>query len=624
MKKSDAKKRIDVKSIKDPSIVKELDSTQLAFLCHDLRSVIIKATSLKGGHLSANLGAIEITVALHRVFDFHKDKLIFDVGHQSYAHKLLTGRSLDHLNEEGGVSGFQSRSESPFDPYDAGHSSTSLSAAEAFAFARDEKKEDYDVVALIGDASIVNGLAFEALNNIGARKNKVIVVLNDNEMSITRPMGALGKFFRKISTGKAYNKMKKGYERAMFRSALGKRLYRGSYAFKTKVKQLLVPTTMFDNMGFTYIGPVDGHNIKKLEKAFRAAKNATKSVIIHCSTIKGKGYSYAEKDKTGYWHGVTPFDIETGKPKKMHPGYISYSHYLADVTMEMMEKHPDAVLVTPATLKGAGLDAVFKQYPSRSIDVGIAEEHALTFAGALSIAGNHPIVSIYSTFLQRAYDEISHDCARMGSNMTLLIDRAGLAGANGATHQGIYDEAYLKTIPNLVLSMPSGKEEAKALYEESFNDHGVFGIRFPREFVPEGETKEIELPFGRFRFLKKGSNKKLVIISVGPKSKELLRLMEKEGIDATLIDPVYLFPLNEDDLKEIGEYENLLIHDAYGTEEGFAKEVSFRLAKMGLTPKLTILALPNAFIPFAPVSSQEKNNEVDIDKVVSSIKGILG
>jgi 1-deoxy-D-xylulose-5-phosphate synthase len=489
---------IDISTIKDPTFLKSLNEDELELLCADIRTEIIKETSIYGGHLSSNLGAVELTVALYRSFNFPKDKLIFDVGHQCYTHKILTGRSLAHLNEKGCVSGFEKMSESPYDCYEAGHSSTSLSAAEAFAIARDQKGEKYDVVALIGDASIVNGLSFEALNSIGSRPNKVIVVLNDNDMSIGRPSGGLGKFFRKISTGRAYNRFKRGYRRVMFRTRLGKKLYSFSYAIKSAIKQKLVPVTMFDNMGLTYIGPIDGHNIHALEKAFKRAKNTTKSVLIHTFTTKGKGYPYAEKDTNGYWHGVTPFDIETGQPKNLHPGLISWSHYFSDLTNEIMSKYQNSELIVPATQKGSGLEQAFQLYPSRCIDVGIAEEHALTLAGAMSLQGIHPIVAIYSTFLQRAYDELSHDCARMNANMTVLIDRAGLVGSNGETHQGIYDEAYLKSIPHIVITMPATQSEAKALYYQSFDNHGIVCIRYPRDFVSsEHDVMPIDMPFGR-------------------------------------------------------------------------------------------------------------------------------
>jgi 1-deoxy-D-xylulose-5-phosphate synthase len=615
---------IDISTIKDPTFLKSLNEDELELLCADIRTEIIKETSIYGGHLSSNLGTVELTVALYRSFNFPKDKLIFDVGHQCYTHKILTGRSLAHLNEKNCVSGFEKMSESPYDCYEAGHSSTSLSAAEAFAIARDQKGDKYDVVALIGDASIVNGLSFEALNSIGSRPNKVIVVLNDNDMSIGRPSGGLGKFFRSISTGRAYNRFKRGYRRVMYRTRLGKKLYSFTYAIKSAIKQKLVPVTMFDNMGLTYIGPIDGHNIHALEKAFKRAKNTTKSVLIHTFTTKGKGYPYAEKDMNGYWHGVTPFDIETGQPKNLHPGYISWSHYFSDVTNEIMSKYQNSELIVPATQKGSGLEQAFQLYPSRCIDVGIAEEHALTLAGAMSLQGIHPIVAIYSTFLQRAYDELSHDCARMNANMTILIDRAGLVGSNGETHQGIYDEAFLKSIPHIVVTMPATQAEAKALYYQSFDNHGIVCIRYPRDFVSsEHDVMPVDMPFGRWRFLHKAAAKKVALIAVGPNETEIEKGLLAQNIDATLIDPVYLNPIDPNDIAELLPYEHVFIYDAYGTKEGFGSSVESALLEAGYKGKVHCHCVPNEFIKHATIKQQEDAAGLLPEQILSLVKAVL-
>lgn len=589
----------------NPSFLKTMSYDELALLCADIRKELIRVCSIYGGHLSPNLGDVELTVALHRAFDFSKDKLIFDVGHQSYTHKILTGRSLEHLNEKGHVAGFQKMAESPYDPWEAGHSSTSISAAQAYAIARDEKKENYDVVAFIGDSSIVNGLSFEALNNLGSQKTKVIIVLNDNDMSISQPTGAFARFFRNISTGRTYTKVKKGYRKAMFKTRFGRKMYDVSLSFKNWFKRKVVPLNIFDNMGYTYIGVVDGHNLKALDKAIKRAKRATKSVVLHVSTIKGKGYSYAENDRTGYWHGVTPFNIETGQPKNLHPGFISWSHYMADLTAEIMGDKANSHLIVPATGKGSGLEKAFAAYPTRCHDVGIAEEHAATLCGALSVTGIHPILSIYSTFLQRAYDEISHDCARVKANMTILIDRAGLVGSNGDTHQGIYDVAYLKSIPNVVITMPSTKAIARALYYQSFDDHGVFAIRYPREMVHDSEESVgAYLPYMRWRYEKNSTSKRLAIIAVGPKEKELLELAERRFLDAEIIDPVYLFPLQKDNILPLLSYESIMIYDAYGTKEGFADSLLAALAEHGYKGHLAVRAVPNVFVPHAKKDEQ--------------------
>ncbi len=618
MKKKDAVDIISLNEIKDPSFLKTLNYRQLGDFAKVIRKEIIRVTSNYGGHLSSNLGVVEITLALNRVFDFSKDKLILDVGHQCYAQKILTGRSLDHLNERGYSNGFQNRSESPYDCYDAGHSSTSLSAAEAFAYVRDQNKESYDVVALIGDASIVNGLAFEGLNNIGERQNKVIVILNDNGMSIAKPIGGMGKFFRKISTGRIYNKTKKKFQKAMAHSFVGKKIYSITFSFKRALKYRLVPTTMFDNMGFTYVGPVDGHNIKALEKAMKSARNSTKSVIIHCYTKKGKGYPFAEKDKTGAWHGVSPFDITTGELKNPHPSEISWPSFFGEMIKEEMAKKENTVLVTAATSVGSKLTDCFKEYPSRCLDVGIAEEHALTLSGALSLAGKRPIVSLYSTFLQRAYDEIAHDCARMGADITLLIDRAGLSGKNGETHQGIYDVAFMRSIPNVLLTMPSDVESAKWLFNESFSHGGVFAIRYPNSYIADGESEKADMRLG---FRKFGcTSKETAFLCVGPQGKNFAFSCMASGIQGTFIDPVVLSALDEGDLQELLSYKKIFVYDPYGVKEGFAELILSALMEKGYSGKVKIKALPMKFIKYGCIKDQEKECGVDLDSVLEEAK----
>ncbi len=618
MKKKDGAEIIKLNDIKEPSFLKTLDYKQLNALAKDIRKEIIEVTSNSGGHLSSNLGVVEITLALHRVFDFSKDKLILDVGHQCYAQKIITGRNLEHLNERGHCNGFQNRAESPFDCYDAGHSSTSLSAAEAFAYARDKNKENYDVVALIGDASIVNGLAFEGLNNIGERGNKVIIVLNDNAMSINKPVGGMGRFFRKISTGKIYNKTKKGFQKAMARSFVGKKIYNLTYRFKRALKYRLVPTTMFDNMGFTYVGPVDGHNIKALEKAMKSARNSTKSVVIHCQTTKGKGYPLAENDKVGNWHGVSPFYIDTGKAKNPHEGEISWPSFYGKLVKEALDEDENRILITAATAVGSKLMEAFKAHPDRCLDMGIAEEHALTFSGALSLAGKRPIVSLYSTFLQRAYDEISHDCARMGSNLTLLIDRAGLSGKNGETHQGIYDVAFLRSIPNVLVTMPSDEESARWLFEESLSYKGVFAIRYPNAFLKQKEERLDNLSLG-FRVLGKSSDDE-AFLCVGPKGKEFALNCLNNGIKGTFIDPVVLSEISEEDLASLLSFKKIFIYDPYGVKQGFADTILSSLMENGYSGKIKVKALPLRFIKFGSLDEQEKECGVDLDTVLEEAK----
>lgn len=607
-----------------PEFLRHLSYAELYRVCKDIRTEIIYCCSEFGGHLSSNLGDVEAIIALHRQFDFAKDKLIFDVGHQCYTHKLLTNRTLENLNGTGGVAGFQKLAESIYDPWEAGHSSTSISGAEAWAIERDAKGENFDVVAFIGDSSIANGVALEALNNVAARPNKIIVILNDNGMSISKPVGGLSNAFRRICTGSGYLKLKSRFKAATSRNRLGRWLYRKSLAFKNFVKSHLIRSTIFEDMGYTYIGVLDGHDIKAMEKAIKRAKRADKSVVIHIATQKGRGYVYAENDQTGYWHGVTPFYIETGAPKSLHPGEISWSHYLADLTHEIMGAKPEAKLVVPATAKGSGLEKAFAAYPERCYDVGIAEEHAATLCAGFSLAGSHPILSIYSTFLQRAYDEISHDCARMKANMTILVDRAGMVGKNGDTHQGIYDVAYLRSIPNVVVTMPSTKAIARALYYQSFDKHGVFAIRFPREMVYENEDAPyVEIPFLRWKYDAQTDSNKLAIIAVGPKEKEIISLAKAQYVDAEIVDPVYLFPLQKDNLFPLLKFKETLIYDAYGTKEGFADTVLSALMELGYRGKVHVRAIPNVFVRQGSTKEQLSQFGLLPEQVIELAKQVL-
>ena len=609
---------ISLKSISSPEDVKKYNYKELYELCSDIREEIIKSTSTNGGHLSSNLGTVELTVALHRSFSFPNDKLIFDVGHQSYTHKILTGRSSDLLNKKDGISGFQKRNESEYDCYEAGHAGTALSAAQGFALARKIKNENYNVIAVVGDGSIVNGLSFEALNSIANKNDKVIIVLNDNDMSISRPAGGLGRFFRKISYGKFYNRFKSGTSRALGKTKIGSFFYMLAYKFKNSVKRALVPTTMFDNMGFTYIGPIDGHDIKALEKAFRQSKNPRRSVIIHVLTKKGKGYKPAEKDRIGYWHGVTPFEIETGKPLNCHEGEASWSHFMGELSFKALSEHDNTYLICPAMIRGSGLDECFSSFPSRTIDVGIAEEHALTLGGALSINGIHPIVVIYSTFLQRAYDEVLHDCARMNTNMTLLIDRAGLVGSNGETHQGIYDVAFLKTIPNVTITMASTWEEAAGLAKMSYEEeHGVFAIRYPHVLSDATQKKEpMHLTYGKWLIERECKENDVALIAVGPLGKELNATLKKESKDVVYVNPLFLNPIDQECLDDLLKAKEIIIYDPYSTKEGLSDSILSYLASKDYRGKIICHCIPTEFIQFGTVSEQ-------LERLGISIKQIL-
>ena len=613
-------KHIDLDSIKDPKFLSALSYQELDVLASDIRNKIIKVTSNLGGHLSSNLGSVELTIALHRVFDLSKDKVIFDVGHQCYTHKILTGRNLDKLRTQDGVAGFLKLDESPYDCYEAGHSSTSISAANGFAIARDMKGENYECVAFIGDGSINSGLAFEGLNSIAHSNHKVIIVINDNGMSISKPVGGLSKFMEDISTSKRYNQFKHRYQRFFSKTKFGRGILRISSAIKNFFKRLLTKGNVFTDIGFAYIGPIDGHNIKSIERALRRAKNTKKSVVIQAVTIKGKGYKLAEEDQIGYWHGVPPFEIETGMPKSMHEGELSWSHVFADLTAIELEEHKNAILISPGTLKGSGLDELYSRFDSRVMDVGINEEHAATLASSLSLSGMHPIISVYSTFLQRAYDEVSHDLARMKCNATFLIDRAGLVGGDGETHQGIYDEAYLSTIPGTVITMPSNIDEAKLLYDESFNNHGPFFIRLPRSLtLKQDGYNKVNCEFGKWMKLKEDS-RELVVISVGPLLRELESAIKNEGIKCTLVNALYVNPIDKIMLDEILSAKKIVIYDPYSTRGGLVNAVMAYLLEKKFKGSISAYFVPNEFVKQGTIRQQLERYKITPEDVIEELK----
>ena len=613
-------KHIDLDSIKDPKFLAALNYEELNVLASDIRGKIIEVTSNLGGHLSSNLGAVELTIALHRVFDLSKDKIIFDVGHQCYAHKLLTGRNLNKLRQQDGISGFLKIDESKYDCYEAGHSSTSISAANGFAIARDLKGEKYDIVAFIGDGSINSGLAFEGLNNVAHSDHKIIIVINDNNMSISKPVGGLSKFLEDISTSKRYNRFKHRYQKLFGKTKFGRWILRVSSKIKNGIKHLLVKGNIFTKLGFAYLGPIDGHNIKSIERALKRAKNTNKSVVIHAVTIKGKGYKQAEEDETGFWHGTGPFNVETGEPKNKHEGEISWSHVFADLTEIEMEKHENSVLISPATLKGSNLEELENKFKNRVIDVGINEEHAVTLASSISLSGIHPIISIYSTFLQRAYDEVSHDLARMKLSATFLVDRAGLVGADGETHQGIYDEAYLSSIPGTVVTMPSTIDEAKLLYDESFNKHGPFFIRLPRTLTAKQEGfNSVNSEFGRWMKLREDS-KELVVIGVGPLLRELDTLIAISIVKCTLINALYVNPIDEKMLDEVLLAKKIVIYDPYSTRGGLVNSVMAYLLEKKFKGSISAYFVPNEFVKQGTIRQQLERFKLTPEDVLKELK----
>ena len=590
--------KVNLEEIKNPEFLKVLSYKELEQLSKDINDYIVDVTSRNGGHLSSNLGVIDATIALCRAFDFSKDKIIFDVGHQCYTYKLLTGRSLRTLRQKDGICGFQRMEESPYDHFEAGHSSTSIAVANGMAVARDLNNEKYNIVAFVGDSSIANGLAFEALNDVAMQKHKVIIVLNDNDMSISYPVGGLSRLFRKYGTSAFYTKSKSFFRKILCWNRLGRGIYRAGGAFKNWVKIHVLRTNLFDNLGYSLLGPIDGHDIKAMEKAFIKAQKLNKSVIVHIKTVKGKGYKFAESDDFGNWHGVSPFNKETGEPLKA-PCY-TWSELYSNLLLESMRVNDKIVALVPGTGVGSYINKIHEEFPKRTIDVGIAEEYALTMSGGLAASGFHPVVSIYSTFLQRAYDEISHDIARINLNATLLIDRAGLVGNDGNSHQGIYDEAFLMSIPNTVICMASNSNQARSLINESFKGHGVFAIRFSKNCCQEVSEEEV-LPFGKWKEELKG--KGTAIVSVGPETEELKELLKDKGV--TLVNAIYQKPMDEDWINKLLSYDKVIIYDAYSVIGGFPTSLAASLMEKGYKGEVVVKAIPDTFVKHASFNEQK-------------------
>ena len=616
MKKKKELRRFDLNKLFNPSDIKDLNEDELNLLASDVRENIINSCAKNGGHLSSSLGVVELTIALHHFFDLPKDKVIFDVGHQSYAHKILSGRSLDNLRQDGGVSGFQKRNESEYDPYEAGHSSTSISAAMGLATARDLNNENYNVIAVIGDSSLSNGLAYEAINNLSTFKHKVILIINDNNQSIGKAVGYSSNGWEKFRLSKGYLRRKERYVRVMKKTAFGRGIYKVTSAIKNFFKYVVTRQNQFQNMGIYYISNIDGHDISALEKAFKYALNAPSSVAIHITTIKGKGYEFAEKDDQGEWHGVVPFDVKTGEPlKKPSENEISWSAVYANLVDTYMQKDEKMVVINPATVIGSHLCEVFDKYEDRTFDVGISEEHAAVLASGMAVDGLHPYISVYSTFLQRSYDEISHDIARMDTNVTMLIDRVGLPGQDGETHEGIFDVAYLNTIPNIAIAMAKDQNEALSLFDFSNKYEHPFAIRYPRGRTNKQNNLEVKpLNLGEW-CIENRSNSGLTIISYGPVINEL----KERFSNYQIVNAIFQKPIDVETLKTLLN-QNIVIYDMYGTKEGFASIVIDELNKLGYKKTVKTLCVPSDFISHGSIKEQINKLHLDLDSLEKLIK----
>lgn len=588
--------------IEKPEDVKALTVRELEQLASELRHFIIDTVSQNGGHLAPNLGTVELTLALYSVFSFPEDKLVWDVGHQAYTHKILTGRrdAFKTLRKKGGITGFPNRSESVYDAFGVGHASTSISAALGMALARDARGEKNQVIAVIGDGALTGGESFEALNNAGDLGTKLIVILNDNEMSIDANVGAMSEYLSRIRIAPQYARAKRDMGSLLMSIPhIGDKVYKTASHLKDGVRSVLVPGSLFEEMGFHYIGPIDGHNIGLLEEVLASAKEMEGPVLIHIHTVKGKGYKPAEQAPEKF-HGVGCFDPSTGKSAKKAGCAPSYTSVFSKALVDLAKDRPDILAITAAMPSGTGLKAFGQAYPKRFFDVGIAEEHAMTLAAGMAAAGMHPVIALYSTFAQRAYDQLIHDVCLQNLPVTLCLDRAGLVGEDGPTHHGVFDLSYLRQMPNMCVMAPKDEEELRHMLATAIAIEGPAAVRYPRGAglgVPLTDSLET-LPVGKAEVLQEeGTIAFLAVGTMVEKAKEAAAILKEEGIEAAVVNMRFIKPLDTELLGEMARTKRLLITAEENVlAGGFGSAVAEYLADHGIEVPLLRFGIPDRFI----------------------------
>ncbi|MBD3108086.1 1-deoxy-D-xylulose-5-phosphate synthase [Bacillus sp. AGMB 02131] len=619
---------MDLLTIKDPSFLKNMNKQELEALSQDIREFLIQKLSVTGGHIGPNLGVVELTIALHRELNSPEDKFLWDVGHQSYVHKILTGRAgqFDTLRQYKGLCGFPKMSESEHDVWETGHSSTSLSAAMGMAIARDLKKEKSHIVPIIGDGALTGGMALEALNHIGHAKKDIMVVLNDNEMSIAPNVGALHNVLSQLRTAGKYNKAKDELEYLLKKiPAVGGKLAATAERVKDSLKYLLVSGMFFEEMGFTYLGPIDGHNFDDLIENIRYAKKTSGPVLLHVITKKGKGYKPAEQDKVGNWHGTGPYKIETGAFVKTTASGPAWSSLVSETVRKLAREDERIVAITPAMPVGSKLEGFASEFPDRMFDVGIAEQHAATVAAGLATQEMKPFLAIYSTFLQRAYDQVLHDICRPNLNVFIGIDRAGLVGADGETHQGVFDISFLRNLPNIVLMMPKDENEGQHMVNTAihYND-GPIAMRYPRGNgygVPMDEELKI-IPIGTWEELKAGNDAAILTFGTTiPMAMEAAKTLEKQGISVAVVNARFIKPLDEDMLHSLLQKKiPILTIEETMLEGGFGSAVlEFAHDHNYQTAVIDRMGIPDKFIEHGSVNKLLEEIHLTTDDVITKI-----
>lgn len=613
--------------IQGPNDVKELKEQELPVLADEIRQFIIDKVSDNGGHLASNLGVVELTIALHRCLNFPQDKLIWDVGHQSYTHKILTGRKkgFDSLRKYHGMSGFPKRDESNCDAFDTGHSSTSLSAGLGMVCARELKKDKYTVVSVIGDGSLTGGLAFEALNNAASLKSNYIMILNDNHMSISENVGGLSHYLAGVRTAKGYTNFKKNVKASLSKmNAIGEELERNIRRAKSMLKQVFIPGMFFEDMGITYLGPIDGHNIEALTEVIKDAKQVEGAVLIHVITEKGKGYEPAQLHPESY-HGVGPFIKKNGMAKKPKEE-ATYTDIFAKTICELAQTHEKLVTITAAMMDGCGLKGFAKRFPDRFFDVGIAEEHAVTFACGLAAGGFHPFFVVYSSFLQRGYDQILHDMCMQNLPVTLMLDRAGLVGSDGETHQGVFDLSYLTMIPNMTVFAPKNRYEFQDAIAFAADFEAPMAIRYPKTDAVR-ILKEYREPIklGKSEWIRRGSRVALLAIgTMVETAMEVEELLAKDGIDATVVNLRFAKPLDYEMLDEVLDYHSLIVTMEENVLSGGVGEHICRYVELHSTGvRVVACGIPDKFIHQGSIKELLEETGLDAQSIYQKISTML-
>lgn len=616
----------DLEKIKDPSQIRNLSLDELEALASEIRLFLLTSLSRTGGHLSSNLGMVELTIAMHYVFNSPRDKIIFDVGHQSYTHKILTGRAqrFQTLRQKDGLSGFQRRQESEHDPWEAGHSSTSLSAAMGLAVARDIRKEDFQIVSVIGDGALTGGMAMEALNHLGANKRKMVIVFNDNKMSISRNAGGAEQALTRLRSSSFYRNTKNELNSSLPGLPMGKPILNLLHSSHHYLKHQMLTENLFTQFNLDYIGPVDGHNLHDLIPVLEMARDHDGPIVVHVITTKGKGYVPAEKDTTGKWHGVGPFELSTGKLlQKSDAHMLSWSEIICRTLVDMARKDPSITAITPAMTGGSKLGLFEKLFPDRFFDCGIAEEHAMTMAAGMAQGGLKPFLSIYSSFLQRAYDQASHDVARMNLPVVVGIDRAGLVGEDGDTHQGIYDIAFLRTIPNVILCQPKDAQEAQQLLAAGFACHKPFFIRYPKGNVLYRKMQNPEpVRIGSWTSQKLGDPKQIVI-TYGPDFDRLEQRARQENLELLLVNARFFKPVDHALLHRLVQMHlPVTVYAPDTTSGGLPDAILEEINRMeDVQPvHIDVIGIEDKFVPHGSIEALRKMEGISLDDVIERLK----